>query len=111
MNIDTQQQHTSHKILSPMIDHHDFPEMSKVHTRQGGDAVGNAPLIGNILAPILKQANGVLSSVPQSTLHESLQPVVNALKKLDAELLLDLEITDRGPTVREGYVFNFFCLL
>jgi hypothetical protein len=94
LNIETH----SHE-MPVMIDHHDFTQMSRVHTRQAADS---GPLIGNFLIPILKEANGVLSSIPQSTLHDSLQPVVNALKKLDAELLLDLEITDRGPRVMEG---------
>lgn len=101
INIETRQRCSSHEVLSPMIDHRDFPELSKVDALEG-DNVLSTPSIGNFLVPILKQANGVLSSVPQTTLHIVLQPVVNALKKLDAELLLDLEITDRGPRVMDG---------
>jgi hypothetical protein len=110
MNIDTHQHRET--LLPAMIDHrHDVPDLSKIPTKRrgGGDTnerhlIGQNNLLGNCLAPILKQANGVLSSLPQSTLHDRLQPVVNALKNLDAELLLDLEITtdDRGPRVMEG---------
>lgn len=96
MNIDIER---FSEELAPTMDHRDSSEMSHVYT---GRAPAGANLLGTFLPSLLKQAKGGLSAMPQATLHDSLQPVVNALRKLDAELLLDLEITDHGPRVREG---------
>jgi hypothetical protein len=61
-------------------------------------------MLAKFLPPLLTQANGGLSAIPQPTLHDNLQPVISALEKLDAELLLDLERTgeNQGPKVRDG---------
>jgi hypothetical protein len=85
---------------APMMDYHDSPESSKLYASQ--DTPTSVPLIGNHLLPLLKQAKGGLSNISQSTLQDNLQPVVHALMQLDAELLLDLERTARGPRLREG---------
>jgi hypothetical protein len=53
-----------------------------------------------ILSPILK--NGGLANIPHETLRENLRPVVSALERLDAELLLDLQPAERGPRLRDG---------
>eukprot|EP00339_Tiarina_fusa_P027274 CAMPEP_0116997174 /NCGR_PEP_ID=MMETSP0472-20121206/708_1 /TAXON_ID=693140 ORGANISM="Tiarina fusus, Strain LIS" /NCGR_SAMPLE_ID=MMETSP0472 /ASSEMBLY_ACC=CAM_ASM_000603 /LENGTH=321 /DNA_ID=CAMNT_0004695987 /DNA_START=132 /DNA_END=1097 /DNA_ORIENTATION=+ len=53
-----------------------------------------------ILSPLVK--NGGLANIPQTTLRQNLQPVVSALERLDAELLLDLQPAESGPRVREG---------
>lgn len=57
--------------------------------------------LGDMIPPLLKRKGG-LAELPQETLRENLQPIVRALKKMDAELLLGLEPAARGPKVREG---------
>ena len=61
-------------------------------------------VISAMLPPLLKHPGG-LSRVPESTLEQQLQPVLNALKHLDAERLLDLQpaaSSMEGPLVRKG---------
>jgi hypothetical protein len=53
-----------------------------------------------ILPPLLK--SGGLANIPHTTLRENLKPVLSALERLDAELLLDLQPSERGPRVRQG---------
>ncbi len=57
-------------------------------------------LLGQMLPPLLKSQGG-LAIIPQATLRQNLQPVLNALERLDAERLLDLQPAARGPHVIE----------
>lgn len=74
-----------------------------------------SPMLGTFLPRLLEQAkkdSKGLSSVPQSILQNSLQVVVTALERLDAQSLLDLEILPQqhqddhqpppGPRLRDG---------
>jgi hypothetical protein len=54
------------------------------------------------LIPPLHHGRKSLSDIPQEKLRENLFPIILALQKLDAELLLGLERTDRGPRVQGG---------
>eukprot|EP00980_Cylindrotheca_fusiformis_P005661 scaffold1184_cov132-Cylindrotheca_fusiformis.AAC.82 len=57
-------------------------------------------MVGKLLEPVLKSYGG-LASVSQDLLRKSLQPIMNALERLDAELLLDLKPAGphQGPRV------------
>ena len=54
------------------------------------------------MLPSIMKGKGGLSGVPQATLRQNLQPVIHALKNLNAELLLDLQPAEQGPRVAEG---------
>jgi hypothetical protein len=56
--------------------------------------------LGEMLPPMLRGKGG-LANIPPATLRQNLQPVLNALGKLDAEKLLDLELTEHGPRLRD----------
>ena len=75
--------------LAP-VDHHSHQQL---HERQDAFA--------NLLPPLLK-AQGGLTGIPHDTLRQNLQPVINALEKMDAELLLDLQPSEQGPIIRDG---------
>jgi hypothetical protein len=62
---------------------------------------GRHDALGQMLPPILRGQGG-LANIPQATLRQNLQPVLDALGKLDAELLLDLTLTEHGPRLRDG---------
>lgn len=64
-------------------------------------ATPKGDFLGQMIPPLLKNVGG-LGNIPPETLRENLQPIVRALQKLDAELLLGLERSARGPQVREG---------
>jgi hypothetical protein len=64
--------------------------------------------LGKVLEPVLKTYKG-LSSISQESLRKNLQPIMNALKRLDAELLLDLKPVGpgQGPRVNARYVYDY----
>lgn len=45
---------------------------------------------------------GSLADIPLATLYQNLQPIMDALERIDAEKLLDLQLSDHGPILREG---------
>jgi hypothetical protein len=61
--------------------------------------------LGKVLEPVL-QRYGALSAISQESLRKNLQPIMNALKRLDANLLLDLKPVGpgQGPRVNARYV-------
>ena len=66
-----------------------------------GRAMPKAGLLGEMIPSLLLNRGG-LGMMPSEMLRENLQPIVEALKKLDAEVLLGLDRTAKGPRVREG---------
>jgi hypothetical protein len=76
---------------------HELAPVDPSHQHPSGR---NDPL-GQMLPPMLRGKGG-LANIPQAILRQNLQPVLNALGKLDAELLLDLELTEHGPRLRDG---------
>ena len=66
-------------------------------------------MIARMIPTLIKQGKQGLSSMSQHTLQQSLEPIVNALSRLDAELLLDLKASKDGPQVHEGYVAALLC--
>jgi hypothetical protein len=50
------------------------------------------------------QTEGGLSEESQDSLRNNLQPVLNALERLDADLLLDLKPAEYGPQVNHRCV-------
>ena len=98
MNLET---HSTHQEIASLQTHHHTttPEITRCDS--------SSPMLAKFLPPLLTQNNkagGGLSAIPQATLYDNLQPVIAALEKLDAERLLDLELTgeNQGPRVREG---------
>lgn len=79
----------------------EYTPVSASSPQYPGRARPKVDLLGDIIPPLLKRKGG-LSDIPQETLRENLQPIVRALQKLDAEILLGLEPSARGPRVREG---------
>ena len=66
-------------------------------------------MIARMIPSLIKKGRHGLSSMSQHTLQQSLEPIVNALSRLDAELLLDLQASKDGPQVHEGYVAALLC--
>jgi hypothetical protein len=85
-------QHAADEMLSPV---RTTPASSNPATTSARVA------IGNMLPPLLTRPGG-LGKIPETALKQSLQPVLDALKNLDAEMLLDLQTAPEGPRVREG---------
>mmetsp|Transcript_43348 Transcript_43348/g.104763 ORF Transcript_43348/g.104763 Transcript_43348/m.104763 type:complete len:228 (+) Transcript_43348:62-745(+) len=56
--------------------------------------------LGRILQPALQSFSGGLSSISRETLQKNLQPIMNALERLDAQLLLDLKSVKVGEGPR-----------
>jgi hypothetical protein len=77
------------------IDNHSQQEVAPVSD------VFSREALALMLPPIIRNQIS-LSTVPQTTLNQSLQPIINALESLNAELLLDLESAEHGPRVAEG---------
>jgi hypothetical protein len=69
-------------------------------------SLSSSPMMfGKFLPPLLTQRSEKgLAAIPQTTLCDNLTPVIKALEKLDAELLLDLHRCPegQGPKVRDG---------
>lgn len=105
MNIETSTNHLpSHQHQQMIAD--DFTT-ERLHIKvERTSSSQPTPLLGKFLPPLLTQAKGGLSSIPQSTLHDNLQLVILALEKLDASALLDLETFSaeqaQAPCVRDG---------
>jgi len=59
----------------------------------------NSDFLSRLISP-LQHGKENLANIPQQKLKENLKPIVMALEKLDAELLLGLERTAQGPRVR-----------
>lgn len=70
----------------------------------------NEDMISRMIPPLLTKGQHGLSSLSQKTLQQNLEPIMNALQRLDAELLLDLQPTKEGPQVHAGYVSSSFCV-
>ena len=64
-------------------------------------SISKGDVLGQMIPPLLKRKGG-LSEISQETLRENLQPIVQALQKLDAEMLLGLQRSSRGPQLRQG---------
>jgi len=98
MNLQSHTSQAHHTEIAPLSHHH------HIQTHDISLCDSSSSMLGKFLPPLLTQAKGGLSAIPQSTLHDNLQPVITALEKLDAELLLDLERTTdgQGPKVRDG---------
>lgn len=77
------------------------PVSSSLDQQQDEHALRHGDGWSHILPPLLKCSGG-LANIPQSTLRENLKPVVTALERLDAELLLHLQSAEQGARVREG---------
>jgi hypothetical protein len=88
MNIDLVQEYSRGPVSAPEY-------QQRVSPLSKSDFVGR-------LIPQLQHGRGPLSSIPQETLRENLYPIILALQRLDAELLLGLERTARGPRVQAG---------
>ena len=59
----------------------------------------DSDMIARMIPSLIKKGRHGLSSMSQHTLQQSLEPIVNALSRLDAELLLDLQTSKEGPQV------------
>ena len=61
--------------------------------------------LGRILQPALQSLSG-LSSISRDALQKNLQPIMKALERLDAQLLLDLKSVKvgEGPRLNDRYV-------
>jgi hypothetical protein len=79
----------------------EYAPVSSASPQCSGRVTPKGDLLGQMIPPILKNKTG-LGNIPPETLRENLQPIVRALEKLDAEQLLGLQRSSRGPQVRDG---------
>ena len=88
MNVDLMENHTHMSATLPQHDERVSPT-SKYN------------FLSWLIPPLLQGRQG-LSNIPNEKLRESLYPIILALQKLDANLLLGLEKAAHGPRVQDG---------
>ena len=89
MNIDVAQEYNQVPALAPR-----YEQRSPLYSKPD--------FMGQLIAPLLHGRES-LSNIPQQRLRENLNPIILALQKLDAELLLGLtRTTGQGPRVQTG---------
>ena len=90
MNIDVAQEYNQSTAVHPPR----YEQLSPLASKPD--------FMGRLIAPLLYDRDS-LSNIPQQKLRENLNPIILALQKLDAELLLGLKRTSGpGPRVQTG---------
>mmetsp|Transcript_10482 Transcript_10482/g.28862 ORF Transcript_10482/g.28862 Transcript_10482/m.28862 type:complete len:87 (-) Transcript_10482:482-742(-) len=84
------------------IDHPQSSLQNLIATTTSETHNGGPTKAENCILPTLIQNHMPLTTVPTKTLRTSLEPIVQALKNLDAEVLLDLQQAEAGARVAKG---------